>query len=86
VSGKYSERQSAEICREKNLIGRALKLEETGAVTIGARRGRFYLVPPARTRCREPIQVRIDDALRASPPLAGEVETANLYAWPKGGK
>jgi hypothetical protein len=44
------------MCREKNLVGRALELEETGAVTTGAQRGRFRLVPPARTCCREPIQ------------------------------
>jgi hypothetical protein len=54
------------MCREKNLVGRALELEETGAVTIGARRGREVLPSPTG---KDPLQgahtVRIEDALRA---------------------
>jgi hypothetical protein len=55
-SERWSERQRAEKFREKNLIARALKVEETGALSVGARRERFHPIPPAKSRCREAMQ------------------------------
>jgi hypothetical protein len=53
---RWSERQSAEMYGEKNLAARALEVEKTGAVSVGACQERFHPVPSARSHCREPMQ------------------------------
>jgi hypothetical protein len=55
-SERWNERQRAEKYGEKNLRARALEVEETSVVTIGARRERFHSVPPTKSRWREPMQ------------------------------
>jgi hypothetical protein len=51
-SDLWHEWQSAEMCREKDLPGRALEDEATNIVTVGAHRLRFSPVPPVRSRSR----------------------------------
>jgi hypothetical protein len=55
-SDLWRERQSAEMCGEKDLLGWALEDEAKNTVTVGAHRLRFSPVPPVRSCSREPIQ------------------------------
>jgi hypothetical protein len=55
-SGRWNERQKAGKYGEKNLIARALQVEEMGTVTVGTCRERFHPVPLGKSSCREPMQ------------------------------
>jgi hypothetical protein len=55
-SERWSEWQRVGKYREKNLTARALQVEEMDALTVGACRERFHLVPPEKSSCREPMQ------------------------------